>query len=71
MPYTGIYDMTKAPQGKAGSASDVFNATKATLTKKAMKTTLARYQIELNQPDRHPQKTTSGQSTDSHNDHLS
>ena len=52
--------MTKAPQGKAGSASDVFNPVKKALSQKAMQTTLKRYQVELNQPERHPQKTTSG-----------
>jgi 2-hydroxychromene-2-carboxylate isomerase len=54
-----IYKETKAPQGAAGSASDVFNAAKKDVSSKAFERTLKRYKIPLNFPSKHPQKTTS------------
>lgn len=53
-----IYRATNAPQGAAGSASDVFNPTKKTVTSRAFRRTLRRYQIPYNEPPRHPMKTT-------------
>ena len=54
-----IYRQTAAPQGAAGSASDVFNATKKVVSSQAFNRTLKRYKVPFRQPDRHPQKTTS------------
>lgn len=53
-----IYRLTSAPQGAAGSASDVFNPTKKDVTSKAFRRTLKRYQIDYQEPPRHPVKTT-------------
>ena len=53
-----IYRATSAPQGAAGSASDVFNPTKKRITSSAFKRTIARYGIEHNEPPKHPVKTT-------------
>ena len=53
-----IYRQTAAPQGAAGSASDVFNTTKKAVSSNAINRTLKRYNVPFNQPDRHPQKTT-------------
>lgn len=52
-----IYRATAAPQGAAGSASDVFNATKKAVTAKSMQRTLRRYRIAYNPPPQHPRKT--------------
>src|ERR1700712_4934611 len=49
---------TSAPQGAAGSASDIFNPTKRTVTSTAFARTLRRLGIEYRQPPRHPLKTT-------------
>ncbi|KAF2214389.1 hypothetical protein CERZMDRAFT_37374 [Cercospora zeae-maydis SCOH1-5] len=53
-----IYRATNAPQGAAGSASDVFNPTKKAVSGRAFQRTIARHGIPHKQPDRHPQKTT-------------
>lgn len=53
-----IYRATSAPQGAAGSASDVFNATKKAVTSRAFQRTIKRHGISYNDPPRHPQKTT-------------
>jgi 2-hydroxychromene-2-carboxylate isomerase len=53
-----IYRQTAAPQGAAGSASDVFNPTKKAVSSNAINRALKRYNVPFNQPDRHPQKTT-------------
>ncbi|CAK1359127.1 hypothetical protein CB0940_05386 [Cercospora beticola] len=53
-----IYRATNAPQGAAGSASDVFNATKKAVSGRAFQRTIIRHGIPHKQPDRHPQKTT-------------
>jgi 2-hydroxychromene-2-carboxylate isomerase len=53
-----IYRATNAPQGAAGSASDVFNPTKKAVTGKGFKRTLQRLGIPYNEPPRHPMKTT-------------
>lgn len=52
-----IYRATAAPQGAAGSASDVFNSTKKAVTSQSMKRTLRRYGIAYNPPPQHPRKT--------------
>lgn len=52
-----IYRATAAPQGAAGSASDVFNSTKKAVTAQSMKRTLRRYNIAYNPPPQHPRKT--------------
>lgn len=52
-----IYRKTAAPQGAAGSASDVFNPTKKSVSSKAFKR-LLRFGIDYNEPPRHPVKTT-------------
>jgi 2-hydroxychromene-2-carboxylate isomerase len=52
-----IYRATSAPQGAAGSASDVFNPTKKAVTVRSMQRTLRRYQIEYNPPPQHPRKS--------------
>ncbi|PVH95211.1 thioredoxin-like protein [Periconia macrospinosa] len=52
-----IYRATSAPQGAAGSASDVYNPTKKAVTAKSMQRTLRRYRIEYNPPPQHPRKT--------------
>ncbi|KAK5113695.1 hypothetical protein LTR62_003322 [Meristemomyces frigidus] len=53
-----IYRATSAPQGAAGSASDVFNATKKSVSGRAFQRTIRRLGVEYNQPPRHPMKTT-------------
>ncbi|KAK4613153.1 hypothetical protein CLAFUR0_12733 [Fulvia fulva] len=53
-----IYRATKAPQGAAGSASDVFNPTKKGITSRAFQRTLKRHGVPYKEPPRHPQKTT-------------
>ncbi|KAF2711403.1 thioredoxin-like protein [Pleomassaria siparia CBS 279.74] len=52
-----IYRATSAPQGAAGSASDVFNPTKKAVTGRSMQRTLRRYQIAYNPPPEHPRKS--------------
>lgn len=52
-----IYRATAAPQGAAGSASDVFNSTKKAVTAQSIKRTLRRYGIVNNPPPKHPRKT--------------
>ncbi|KAF2272229.1 thioredoxin-like protein [Westerdykella ornata] len=52
-----IYRATSAPQGAAGSASDVYNPTKKAVTARSMQRTLKRYQIEFNQPPQHSRKS--------------
>lgn len=52
-----IYRATAAPQGAAGSASDVFNAAKKNVTSHAMQRTLDRYHISYSPPPQHPRKT--------------
>jgi 2-hydroxychromene-2-carboxylate isomerase len=52
-----IYRSTSAPQGAAGSASDVFNPTKKAVASKGMARTLKRYKIEYNPPAEHPRKS--------------
>ncbi|KEF62396.1 uncharacterized protein A1O9_00368 [Exophiala aquamarina CBS 119918] len=53
-----LYRATSAPQGAAGSASDVFNATKRAVTSAGFTRTLRRLGVEYKQPPRHPLKTT-------------
>ncbi|KAF2008691.1 thioredoxin-like protein [Aaosphaeria arxii CBS 175.79] len=52
-----LYRATSAPQGAAGSASDVFNPTKKAVTGRSMQRTLRRYQVAYNPPPQHPRKT--------------
>jgi 2-hydroxychromene-2-carboxylate isomerase len=52
-----IYRATAAPQGAAGSASDVFNPTKKAVTQVSMSRTLKRYKIAYNPPPQHPRKS--------------
>ncbi|KAJ4992975.1 dsba family oxidoreductase [Stagonosporopsis vannaccii] len=52
-----IYRATAAPQGAAGSASDVFNPTKKAVTAQSMQRTLKRYKIQYNPPPQHPRKS--------------
>lgn len=53
-----IYRATDAPQGAAGSASDVMNPTKKDISARAFQRNLKRYNIPYNQPPKHPVKTT-------------
>ncbi|KAF7197309.1 hypothetical protein HII31_01360 [Pseudocercospora fuligena] len=53
-----IYRATNAPQGAAGSASDVFNPTKKSITSRAFQLTIKRHGLPHNEPPRHPHKTT-------------
>ncbi|KXT11651.1 hypothetical protein AC579_7039 [Pseudocercospora musae] len=53
-----IYRATNAPQGAAGSASDIFNPTKKSVTSRAFQRTIKRHGIPYNEPPRHPHKTT-------------
>ena len=53
-----IYRATAAPQGAAGSASDVFNPTKKAISSQGFRRTIARLGIPHNEPPRHPVKTT-------------
>ncbi|KAF2752995.1 protein disulfide [Pseudovirgaria hyperparasitica] len=53
-----IYRLTEAPQGAAGSASDVFNSTKKAVTSRALERTIARHGIPYTEPPQHPMKTT-------------
>ncbi|KAJ8112252.1 hypothetical protein OPT61_g5339 [Boeremia exigua] len=52
-----IYRATAAPQGAAGSASDVFNPTKKAVTSQGMGRTIKRYKIKYNPPPQHPRKS--------------
>lgn len=52
-----VYRATSAPQGAAGSASDVFNPTKKAVTATSMQRTLRRFKIKYNPPPKHPRKT--------------
>ncbi|KAF3034421.1 hypothetical protein E8E12_006337 [Didymella heteroderae] len=52
-----IYRATAAPQGAAGSASDVFNPTKKSVTAQSMQRTLKRYKIKYSPPPEHPRKS--------------
>lgn len=52
-----VYRATAAPQGAAGSASDVFNPTKKAVGQQSMKRTLKRYNVAYNPPPQHPRKT--------------
>ncbi|KAF2625656.1 thioredoxin-like protein [Macroventuria anomochaeta] len=52
-----IYRATAAPQGAAGSASDVFNPTKKAVTAQSMRRTINRYKIKYNPPPEHPRKS--------------
>ncbi|CAI6335540.1 unnamed protein product [Periconia digitata] len=52
-----IYRATSAPQGAAGSASDVYNPTKKVVTARSMQRTLRRYRIAYNPPPQHPRKS--------------
>ncbi|XPS69076.1 hypothetical protein M3J09_001356 [Ascochyta lentis] len=52
-----IYRATAAPQGAAGSASDVFNPTKKAVTAQSMQRTIKRYKIKYNPPPQHPRKS--------------
>jgi 2-hydroxychromene-2-carboxylate isomerase len=53
-----IYRATNAPQGAAGSASDVFNPTTKHVTGLAFQRTIKRLGIPHSQPPQHPVKTT-------------
>ncbi|QDS67864.1 hypothetical protein FKW77_007820 [Venturia effusa] len=53
-----IYRLTAAPQGAAGSASDVFNPTKKKISAASFARTLKRYQIPYNPSSTHLRKTT-------------
>jgi 2-hydroxychromene-2-carboxylate isomerase len=50
-----IYRETAAPQGAAGSASDVFNPTKKVITSRAIRRTIQRNNITIKWPTTHPQ----------------
>ncbi|KAF3040380.1 hypothetical protein E8E11_003376 [Didymella keratinophila] len=52
-----IYRATAAPQGAAGSASDVFNTTKKAVTAQSMQRALKRYKIKYSPPPEHPRKS--------------
>jgi 2-hydroxychromene-2-carboxylate isomerase len=52
-----IYRATSAPQGAAGSASDVFNPTKRAVGQASMARTLKRYKVPYNPPAAHPMKS--------------
>jgi 2-hydroxychromene-2-carboxylate isomerase len=49
-----IYRETAAPQGAAGSASDVFNPTKKRVISQALRRTLQRNNVEVKWPSVHP-----------------
>jgi len=53
-----IYRLTAAPQGAAGSASDVFNPAKKRISSASFARTLKRYQIPYNPASTHLRKTT-------------
>ncbi|TID16457.1 protein disulfide [Venturia nashicola] len=53
-----IYRETSAPQGAAGSASDVFNPTKKNISAASFARTIKRYQIPYNPSSTHLRKTT-------------
>ncbi|KAI8813164.1 thioredoxin-like protein [Cladochytrium replicatum] len=50
----GIYELTKAPQGKAGSATDALNDAKKNIANVDFRRTLARSGVTLNWNPRHP-----------------
>ncbi|KAF2258642.1 thioredoxin-like protein [Lojkania enalia] len=52
-----IYRATSAPQGAAGSASDLFNPAKKAVTARSFQRTIKRYNIAYNPPPQHPRKT--------------
>lgn len=53
-----IYRATSAPQGAAGSASDVYNSTKKAVTSRAFQRSIKRHGIPHHEPPKHPVKTT-------------
>lgn len=53
-----IYRATSAPQGAAGSASDVFNPTKKAVSSRAFQRTIKRHGLAYHEPPQHPMKTT-------------
>ncbi|KAE9987501.1 hypothetical protein EG328_002486 [Venturia inaequalis] len=53
-----IYRLTAAPQGAAGSASDVFNPAKKKISSASFARTINRYQIPYNPSSTHLRKTT-------------
>jgi 2-hydroxychromene-2-carboxylate isomerase len=53
-----IYRLTAAPQGAAGSASDVFNFAKKAISSASFARTLKRYQVPYNPSSVHLRKTT-------------
>jgi 2-hydroxychromene-2-carboxylate isomerase len=53
-----IYRLTAAPQGAAGSASDIFNSAKKAITSASFNRTLKRYRIPHNASSAHLRKTT-------------
>ncbi|KAJ3061627.1 hypothetical protein HDU98_002443 [Podochytrium sp. JEL0797] len=50
----GIYELTKAPQGKAGSATDVMNSRKSKVLSEDFQRTFERFKIPLNWNKKHP-----------------
>ncbi|KAJ3220562.1 hypothetical protein HK099_004209 [Clydaea vesicula] len=57
----GIYDLIKAEQGKAGSASDVMPVNKKIAFSKDLERTIKRYKIDLNFHKNHPVKSLNAQ----------
>ena len=55
----GIYDLTGAPQGKNGSASDAMNMNKNQIISNDLNLTIKRYKIPYNPPTK-PPKTLFG-----------
>lgn len=52
-----LYDMTKAPQGKDGSATDIMPAAKLARHKEDFQRELRRYQLPLKMHPQHPLKS--------------
>jgi 2-hydroxychromene-2-carboxylate isomerase len=57
----GIYKLTAAPQGAAGSASDVMPIAKKQIHMNDLLRTLSRFGVPLNWPAAHPRKSLHAQ----------
>lgn len=52
----GLYDLTKAPQGKDGSATSVMNAAKKAISAQDFEREIRRYQLPIKFHPQHPLK---------------
>jgi hypothetical protein len=56
----GLYELSKAPQGKDGSSNDVVPQARKRFVSRALHRDLQRYHLSLTYPRNHPLKTVDG-----------